>query len=197
MYVEAKKILPIQEQKLRTASEVAEALVNHAKFKSEQLLAEANRHASILVKDAEQSGLEQGQKKAFASIISGESLLNEIIENAKHIIVEIALEVAREILIQELISNPKSITARVDNLITKTLSARKIKIYVHSTIVDEVKQRTSTYPEQERIEIIGDQKLELGDVRVSTEIGEITSKIETELNEISLALVANTSRIFK
>lgn len=192
------KILrPYKGQKLRTASEVADALVNHAKLKSEQMLVEANHQASLLAKQAEQSGLEIGQKKAFANIITGESLLDEVLDRSKHIVIQLAIEIAKEILIQELTINPRSISSRVDNLVNKTLSARKIKISVHPSIVDEIRETISSYPESERMEIIADAKLELADVKVSTEIGEVTSKLEVELDEISLALAANTSRIFK
>ena len=107
--MESKKIYPIGEPKLRTASEVANALVNEAKFRSERLLQEAHRQASILVKQAEESGLQEGQKKAFTSLISGESLLSEITEQSKHLIISISLEIAKELLMQELTINPSSI----------------------------------------------------------------------------------------
>lgn len=195
--MEDKTIKPFKDNKIRTAAEVAEALVNHAKFKSEQLLTEANRQASILAAQAEQDGLEKGQKKAFASIISGESLLAEIMQSAKELIIELAIEIAQEILQYELKTNPQALLPRVEHLLAKALNARKIKIYTNNSISNEIENKISHFPESKRIVVIADKTLDLGDIRISTELGEITSKIDTELKNISTTLSTNSDKIFK
>lgn len=196
--MENKKIYPVPEAKLKTATEVANALVHQAKFKSEQLLQEANRQASILVRQAEHSGLQQGQKKAFSSLISGESLLGEITEQSKHLIISISLEVAKELLMQELTINPASILGRVNHLVSKAVSARRIKIQVHPKMVQEVRNQIKNFSgEASQIEVIENYELSLADIKVTTEIGEVSTKLEQEFSELSNDLIANTNRIFK
>ena len=188
----------IHKKKLRTAAEVADALVNHAKFQSEQMLIEANRQASLLVKEAEQSGLQEGHKKAFSSLISGESLLKETVEQAKYIILDIAVEIAKEIIMQELTVSPGLIQPRINFLINKVLNARRIKIYIHPSIEEEVNKLISTnFEDNRQIEVIPDANSELADIRVVTELGEIKTNLEQELQDTSLRLKANYSRILK
>lgn len=195
--MESNKIYPAQESKLKTASEVANALVNDAKFKSEQLLEEANRQATILVRQAEQSGLKQGQKKAFSSLISGESLLSEITEQSKHLIIAIATELAKELLLQELSINPAAILSRVNHLVSKAMAARTIKIQVNPKMLEEVSNNIKNFSAGlGQIEVVGNEELNLADIKVTTEIGEVATRLEQEFLEISNNLVANTNKIF-
>ena len=179
--------------KVKTAHGIANALVSQAKLRAEGLIKQAKIEADKLVIEAEKSGLEKGQKKAFSSLLNAECMLAEVCESSKEIIVDIAKEIAKEILNVELGLNPRSLVPKVDKLLTKTIGARKIKISSHPEMSNVIEQNIES---DKKIEFVSSTKLEIGDILISTELGEINAKIDCELNEIAQNLKANSNKIF-
>ena len=184
--------------KVKTARGIANALVHQAKLRAEELIKEAKLEANKLVIDAEKSGLEKGQKKAFSSILNAECMLAEVCESSKDVIIKIAKEIAKEILDTEIKTNPRSLTPKINKLISKNIGARKIKISSNPEMTQIVKDSIATdnIELNEKIEITQDSNLGMGDLVISTELGEINAKIDYELNEISQNLRANSNKIF-
>ena len=182
---------------VKTAHGIANALVSQAKLRAEELIKQAKLEASNLVIEAEKSGLEKGQKKAFSSLLNAECMLAEVCESSKEIILEIAKEIAKEMLNAELSRNPRILIPKVEKLLNKTIGARKIRISSHPEMIKVINENIGEYIERDnKIEIIENNKLELGDLLISTELGEINAKVEYELDEISQNLRANSNKIF-
>jgi len=189
--------------KVKTAHGIANALVHQAKLRAEGLIQEAKLEANKLVINAEKSGLEKGQKKAFSSILNAECMLAEVCESSKDVIIEIAKEIAKEILNTEIKMNPRSLIPKIDKLLSKNIGARKIRISSNPEMIQVVRDSIAmdhsandNIELNKKIEIVEDSNLGVGDLVVSTELGEINAKIDYELNEISQNLRANSNKIF-
>lgn len=204
---EAEKI--IEQAKLRvaqmfaSAKEDAKKMMDSAKLLVQSRLAEAQQEGHVLghkqgfeegKKAAEETlaGLVENAKEAFSRLlIEKEALL----ENTKEEIAKLTLACVKEILGEEIKTNPEVILNVAKNAVemAKGESGSEVIVFVNPDDKDMVESKKEIFAgvaDIETLKIKSDHSITRGGCRVTTNLGTVDATFETQLIALEIAFEA-------
>ncbi|MGZ0049754.1 flagellar assembly protein FliH [Brevibacillus gelatini] len=215
--IEAKTILADAEETaqaiLQKATEQAGQLKQEASLEIQQWWEQKQLEASRLFTETEEQALAEGHEKGFAegkrlayeeetqAISKARAILEEaysskqqIIAEAEPFLVELALEIARKIIGQELQQNPEQVLEIAKKALRRSRVHGEITICVHHNYFNYVSehraQLLALLEGQAELSIYPDYTISDGGCVIRTQLGSVDARVDTQLEEIKQALLA-------
>lgn len=207
--IEEQKILKTKENpELVKAYDEKEIILNDAKNKAKEIIANTNNKMEQLKKKSEQEGYQEGYKKGYKEGYDfGQKQVNEetqklradaeqfafnchketrkYINDCKDEIVMLAVDIARKIINTEITVNTEAVYRIAENIISKAVDKKQIILKVNPMDFNIIKNRKddlSIYVEDtSNIVVIADPSITHGSVKAETPSGFIDGDIENQL----------------
>ena len=146
-----------------------------------------------------EEGYEEGREsvKPIADKLSEltEHLVEErkkIIEGASRMVVELAYEIARRVVHDEISQRKDAVLKQVESALKKIVDKEKVVVRVHPGDLELVKEQESTWRAVvdgiKYFSVVEDKQLEPGDVVIETNSGIVDARIEVQLAHIKRVL---------
>lgn len=204
------------------AEREAEAILNEARLAAAQILAQAEAQAAgllaqerqnvqaLLAAEAEQAkalgyqdgmaeGIRQAEADCAGMLQAGEEQYRSAVEErrrylaeAEPMIVDLALEIAKKIIIRESSADRSFVVDVVRTALEELHDGGKVEVRVHpddhEVVQQSREQLRKAVPGQSELLIIKDLSVEAGGCVVCTAFGNIDARIDTQLEEVRKAL---------
>jgi flagellar biosynthesis/type III secretory pathway protein FliH len=172
-------------------AERAEALVASAEAEAAAVRAAAEQVRAAALLEGRAEGLAAAVEQVGARLGQVAEAQAAWLARAELDLPELAVEMARRILGQELRSDPGAILAGALAALRVAGPARQLRIRVHPEVVAHLRERTPALAGQAEgraLELVGDAALVPGDVLVETEAGQVDGRLESRLERFRAAL---------
>ncbi|MGN7470233.1 flagellar assembly protein FliH [Brevibacillus sp. SAFN-007a] len=215
--IEAKTILTDAEETaqsiLRQATEEAERLKQQAALEIEQWWEQKQQEASELFRATQEQAAAEGHEKGFAdgkrqayeeegqALSEARAILEQayrskqqIIAEAEPFLVELALEIAKKVIGQELQQNPEQVLEIAKKALRRSRVHGEITICVHHSyfhyVSEQRAQLLALLEGQAELSIYPDYTIADGGCVIRTQLGSVDARVDTQLEEIKQALLA-------
>lgn len=192
------------QEKEKKLQELEEKIILEAKSKGEQLvqelISEAQNKAQEILKKAFEEGFQQGINQAYQQVQQEyhrkiqelQEEINKVINIRKNLFKEMEKEfidfvflVAEKVINKKVQEEPNVVISSLKELLTKVERSKTLTIWVNPQELEEVRnhkqQLTYMLEDVENINIIPDERIEIGGCIIETNFGKIDSRISTKL----------------
>lgn len=176
-------------------AERAEALVASAEAEAAAVRAAADQVRAAAVLEGRAEGRAEGLEAAAEQVSARLGQLAEAqatwLACAELDLAELAVEMARRILGQELRADPGAVLANARAALRVAGPARRLRVRLHPDLVAQLRERTPALASQvegRALELVADAALIPGDVLVETEAGQVDGRLESRLERFRAAL---------
>ena len=160
-----------------------ESMLEHAAEEAERIVAQAHTESERIREQAAVDA-EKATKRRIARSIDELAKIGPAIEAKLAAEADrIALKIARTLLNAELKARPGLVEPFVIDAITAAAARGNVTVALHPDAAEHFAQ-DPRFIESERITVTADPNLQRGDVRVSTDLGEVLDSIESRLDEL-------------
>lgn len=184
------RLSAVRKRVVLDAEEEATRIIERARREASEALRVASVEAVALRQTARQEGVEQGLRGLVELAARFEQLQLELAERRKLDIQRSAYEIARYILSREVATHPEVILELVEQVLKKISSEKSIKMCVHPSHVPIVRNQldrlTSDLRGVEQVRIVEDPRLEPGDCRLETDLGNLDARIVKQIEKLQL-----------
>ncbi|MCG5250710.1 flagellar assembly protein FliH [Brevibacillus agri] len=215
--IEAKTILADAEETaqtiLRQAIEEAEQLKQEASLEIQRWWEQKQQEAAQLFSSTQEQATAEGHEKGFAegkqqayeeetqALAEARAILEQaysskqqIIAEAEPFLVELALEIAKKIIGQELQQNPEQVLEIAKKALRRSRVHGEITICVNHNYFHYVSehrpQLLALLEGQAELSIYPDYTIADGGCVIRTQLGSVDARVDTQLEEIKQALLA-------
>lgn len=209
----AAEVRTILEQAKNTASQTAEKLLQEATEKGEACLAAAREEGEQLKTAAREEGLAEGRleglaagreqaraeyvqqlQNALETLNQAETLRTQRLLDSEPELLKLAVAIGEKLVAAELQQNPSSIRGMVAHALQKVAGAAKIKVKVNSEDLEELqavskREFEAVLNEPKPIKFEVDPEFERGDCYITTELGNVDARMQTQLEQILAQLL--------
>jgi len=179
----------VQEQ-AETITRERDRVLAEAKSEADRILAEARVSAEHAARDAAQ----QASESAAARIDAAASVLIRAAESVDRAVAfeadRLAIKIARSLLNAEIRSSPGVLESFIVETVRAADAHGRVRVALHPSVAGHVLQR-ELLRGAEAVEIVADDSMALGDVRIETGLGEIRDSIESRLADLESRLIAS------
>lgn len=169
------------------AGEQARRLVEKARSKADAIVAEARDARDAFVAEAQEEGLQRGRAEAAAILAHAQVARDGALAAAEREMAELAIAVARRILVEELKMNPERIVDIVRDVLTRARRAQRVEIRVNPADAPTLRDAAEdAIGRAFRVE--EDAAIERGGCIVRSELGELDARIDVQLSALARAL---------
>lgn len=200
---------------VKEAEQEAKTIIDSAQMQAAACITEANELATTLQQQAQQSGYDEGYQRGSTdgeqaalaqmkqhiedAVVTAQRILSTaeqqaqaIVIGAEREIVEIALAIARTILVREVSENPMTVLPIVRAALDKIRDQDQINIRVHPEDYELVLQARRDLQmivgKEQAIRITADQTVSAGGCVIDTAYGSVDAQIDTQLEVVRKAL---------
>lgn len=199
------------QQMLQEAEAQVELMAQEAQAEAERIIAEANMESARIIEAAEQShqeiveaatqdgfnvGYQEGREEAIKEnaqlLMETTNALNKLhaafpvaVKQNEDKLIKLALEIAREVIQDELAMKPEIVLKNVERAISKVSDLEKVIIRVNPLDLDLVLPKQEYFkkllPDVQDFVITGHYSIERGGCHIETNSGTIDAQISTQL----------------
>ncbi len=172
----------VPKERIRARKE-AEFILEDAKRRARQILAEANAKAGKIMDRAKEEGERLGRKELAAQILSAKRQLEKERKAMRRKSVAMALEMARRIVRDRLRVKPESIREICRQVLEEHPMSGVVTVCANPAdfeLLGPVQKRLEIECKVE-IQMVPDEKLERGDIILRGTWGEVDASVETQL----------------
>lgn len=193
---------------LEKVQEICENLLAEANLKAKRIEEEAHQKARMIEEEAYQKGYESGREEGLQEsqlliqktreeagkmLEEIEGFRQQTLENLKHEIKNLVLEITEKVIISEVKENPTITNKIVEECLSQVKNRKKVHIYVNprdKEPLEEIKTELVTKVDDATVEIHSDSAIKIGGCRIYTEKGWIDATIDHQLQEIKTILAS-------
>ncbi len=185
---------------------VVPASVVDAKTEAEQILEQARSEAAELVRDAkdqaeqiraraEEEGAARGKEAAAAALLEAAAEREEVLGAADQELAGVVLEAARRVVRRELRMSPADVSSLVESLLEQVRSAKAVVVSVHPDDVARVRSilEARAGSAEGGFSVQEDPTIEPGGCVMTSELGQLDARIETQLAALETAITRSPS----
>jgi flagellar assembly protein FliH len=176
---------------------------------AEARLAELDRNAERLAREAYDTGFREGQaagrsqaaaelqsalERLAASIAELASLRSRLRREAEADLVQLSLAIARRVLRRELAVDPEAVRGLVLGALEKLQSIEIARVRVHPSHAAAIASCLQGLANEKNVEVVPDSACAPGGVIFETQRGNLDASVDTQLLEIERGLADRLSR---
>ncbi|MFN3996078.1 MAG: FliH/SctL family protein, partial [bacterium] len=192
------------QEKEKELQELKEKIIQEAKVEGEkiaqQIISESQSKAQEILEKAFQEGFQQGLSKAYQQVQQEyQQKIKELQEEINKVInirtnlfkemekefIEFVFLVAEKVINKKIQEEPNIVISYLKELLTKVERSKNLTIWVNPNELEEVRghkqQLTYMLEDVENLNIIPDERIEVGGCIIETNFGKIDSRISTKL----------------
>ncbi len=170
------------------AMERAKEIVALAQIEAERIEADAQMEAERTV----QTATEKAQSLAEAVAAANAIRLTEQVSRASKlehgILISTAVALAERLLMDELHIDPSAITRLAEAALAEVRGTRRARVRSHPLDAPTLQTMIHCGETHEALEVIPDESLARGDIRIETDLGVIDASIRTRLERLARTL---------
>ena len=203
------------DESLYQTKQEAEAILIEAKRQAEAIVEEIQQardyweqqekklYIEQAQKEGYQQGIEDGIQKGYNEIAEDISFAKEVVEASRNdyqqhlessesVILDLALNVAKKIIGQQMESEEETFLSLVKGAIKEARDYREVQIHIHPTrypsILSHKEELISIFPKDTELYIYPDEELEESSCIIESENGRIDASVDSQLQEIKVKL---------
>jgi len=180
------------EDKNNAAQARAEQVVEAAQRQREAMLEEAREQCEVMLRDAVEQGRQEGFLQADHMRQEIKLLEQRMVGEVDGEIVRTALSIAEHMLETEFAARPTALVDLCTTALATARDARDVSVRVHPRSAGILRKNAdklvSALGRAREVQIREDRKVKPGGVLIQTESGVIDAQLDTQLEELALAL---------
>ncbi len=181
---------------INKSREIGKCILEAAKIEAEKYINDAKNLVEKERRTAHGSGylegIKQGKTEALKEILNTNYKEITFLQNQKQKIIELATNIAEEIIGDTLVLQPESLLKRIERALSFTINANALSLFVHPHDFPRVKSSLSylqqALPTAVPISLSEDETLKPQEARIDSNLGSITTKLDEHLEAIKLYL---------
>lgn len=201
--VDVEALIAEAEQKGR---EKAQKIIEHAQAEAKKLIDQAKIYGETAKQEAHREGFELGKEDGYkagleefgAYMNEAKNLFTQIAREREQVLgivepqlAELAMDIARKIIGEELQVNPDVVINVTGQALTKVKAQEEVIIKVNPEELDYVKENRDVFVKLveglKNLEIVSDPRVDKGGCMIETSLGSADGRIKTQLAAIELA----------
>lgn len=180
-------------REVQTAHEQAESILDQARKKAAQIVQSAEEDVGKLREGAREQGYAEGLAKWNQILIVAQKARDEFLEKNEPCLVQLAIQVARKIIGEELRSAPDQVVLVAREALRSARRGRNLVLQVHPDDEDAVRRQISILHASlggpREIEVVSSAAVARGGCMIESDIGIIDAQLETQLEVMSRTLL--------
>ena len=174
----AHRFARVVSRRVIAAQEQAKQILSDARDEAQALLEQSKRESALIRKQAEATGRATAKEEAAAMLAQAAKVREQQISNATEEIIDIAIACADRIIGEDLNRDPERVRAICTAAQKRVLRAKRVQVRVHP------EDAVLLHVEASWGEIIPDNSITRGGCVVTSELGTIDARIETQLDAL-------------
>lgn len=181
------------EREVLLAHGEARTIVDSARSRARTIVEEAEREAEALRSAAREEGYARGLAEWEQRILAVGDAVRERVEASRQDVVQLAIRMAEKILRRRLEEDPGVLLPMLEEALAtlRSYQSGQVRVRVHPADREAIEQRRSEAAARDSrwraLELVADDKLERGSLRVETDFGTIEADVATQLAAIEAA----------
>jgi len=187
---------------MEDAARRAERFREEAERRAERLVAEAQAQADRVREEARAEGYREGEEQAAKELARQMEELLELAEGIRRAkddylrrcepeIVELALDIARKIIVEELTVNDDAVLHIADRALSLAGATTQYQVRLHPADAERLYQYLERSARAADVEIVADPEVERGGCLIATPHGRVDAQLPTQLANVRAALLGN------
>jgi type III secretion protein L len=176
------------------ASQVAKDIVEKAQHQAEELISKAAEERERVLKEAQDTGYQEGLAKATEYIVKAKEFYQRTAENGKNELKALAVKIAEKIVGRTLEGDPEIINDVVSQAIRTLRQQKNVTVRCNEDDLRILKKNEKEFVEQMGqggvINFVEDAKIARGGCMIESEVGIVDARLETQLKTIQKILMS-------
>jgi type III secretion protein L len=182
-------------REVHTAHEQAETVLAEARQKAAELVKSAKEEAETRREAARQEGYAAGLGEWNKCLTAAVTARDEFIEKNEAAVVQLAIQIARKIIGDELRLAPDQVVSIAREALRSAPRAGNVTLQVHPDDEPALRRQVSrlqkSLGEGRKIELVSNADVARGGCLIASDIGIVDAQLETQLEVMSRALLRN------
>jgi flagellar assembly protein FliH len=181
------------EREVLLAHGEARTIVDSARSRARAIVEEAEREAEALRSAAREEGHARGLAEWEHRILAVGDAVRERVDASRQDVVHLAIRMAEKILRRRLEEDPGVLLPMLEEALAtlRSYQSGQVRVRVHPSDREAIEQRRSEAAARDSrwraLDLVADDKLERGSLRVETDFGTIEADVTTQLAAIEAA----------